>query len=149
MTQLHPMPDPEGQLRRLPDGPLCEHTCKIAFEAALDLLASVGALRPFGVVMDSQGGVHLRVPPPASHPPQGLLETVDALLEAEPDALLFGRVDAVDLRSGGDAHHAVRVVLTRPGRDTLTAYQLFAMVDGEPDPRNWWVEGLPEAEPTL
>lgn len=149
MTQLRPTPDPEGLLLRLPDGPLCEHTCKVAFDAALDLLGSVGALRPFGVVMDGQGTVHLRVPPAASRPPRGLLETVDALLEAEPDALVWGRVDAVDLRSGEDAHHAVRVVLRRAGRDTLTAYQLFAMVDGEPDPRTWWIEGVPEAEPTL
>ena len=66
MTRLHPMPDPEGQLERLPDGPLCRHTCSVAFAAALELLASVGALRPFGVIMDSQGVVHLRVPPPAS-----------------------------------------------------------------------------------
>jgi len=149
MTQLRPTPDPEAALRRLPDGPLCEHVCKVAFKAALDLLGSVGALRPFGVFMDSEGTVHLRVPPAASRPPHGLLETVDALLDAEPDALLRGRVDAVDLRSGEDARHAVRVVLRRHGRDTLIAYQLFAMVDGEPDPRAWWVEGVPDAEPTL
>jgi hypothetical protein len=99
--------------------------------------------------MDGTGAVHLRVPPAASRPPRGLLEAVDELLDAEPDALIRARVDAVDLRSGEDAHHAVRVVLRRRGRDTLTAYQLFAMVDGEPEARAWWVEGVPEEEPTL
>ena len=149
MTRLQPKPDPESLLARLPDGPLCSHLSQHAFDAALDLLAQVGALRPFGIVMDATGTVHLRVPPAADHPPRGLLEAVDALLDAEPDALLRGRVDAVDLRSGTDAHHAVRVVLRRRGRETLTAYQLFAMVDGEPDPRAWWIEGVPEEEPTL
>ncbi|MEC7948780.1 MAG: hypothetical protein VX265_14530 [Myxococcota bacterium] len=149
MTRLHPMPDPEGQLERLPDGPLCRHTCSVAFAAALELLASVGALRPFGVIMDSKGVVHLRVPPPASRPPRRLLESIDLLLDAETDALIRGRVDAVDLRSGPDAHHAVRVVMRRAGRETLTAYQLFTMVDGEPAPQNWWVEGVPDVEPIL
>jgi hypothetical protein len=149
MTRLHPKPDPDRMLSRLPDGPLCAHLAQNAFEAALDLLAQLGALRPFGVVMDGTGAVHLRVPPAASRPPRGLLEAVDELLDAEPDALIRARVDAVDLRSGEDAHHAVRVVLRRRGRDTLTAYQLFAMVDGEPEARAWWVEGVPEEEPTL
>lgn len=149
MTQLHPSPDPKVQLSRLPDGPLCDHLAQHAFEAALDLLAQVGALRPFGVVMDATGAVHLRVPPAASRPPRGLLESVDALLDEEPDALIRGRVDAVDLRSSGDAHHAVRVVMRRRGRETLTAYQLFAMVDGEPEARAWWVEGVPDEQPTL
>ena len=125
----------------------CAHLAQQAFDA-LDLLAQVGALRPFGIVMDATGAIHLRVPclDPA---PTGLLEAVDAQLDAESDALIRGRVDAVDLRSGGDAHHAVRVVLRRRGRETLTAYQMFAMVDGEPDARAWWVDGLPEEEPTL
>lgn len=149
MTRLQPKPDPDRQLARLPDGPLCAHLAQQAFDAALDLLAQVGALRPFGIVMDATGAIHLRVPPASTQPPTGLLEAVDAQLDAESDALIRGRVDAVDLRSGGDAHHAVRVVLRRRGRETLTAYQMFAMVDGEPDARAWWVDGLPEEEPTL
>ena len=148
MTRLQPKPDPDRQLARLPDGPLCAHLAQQAFDAALDLLAQVGALRPFGIVMDATGAIHLRVPPASTQPPTGLLEAVDAQLDAESDALIRGRVDAVDLRSGGDAHHAVRVVLRRRGRET-TAYQMFAMVDGEPDARAWWVDGLPEEEPTL
>ena len=51
MTRLQPKPDPDRQLARLPDGPLCAHLAQQAFDAALDLLAQVGALRPFGIVL--------------------------------------------------------------------------------------------------
>ena len=77
MTRLQPKPDPDRQLARLPDGPLCAHLAQQAFDAALDLLAQVGALRPFGIVMDATGAIHLRVPPASTQPPTGLLEAVD------------------------------------------------------------------------
>jgi hypothetical protein len=137
---------PDKALAGLPDGPLCRHLCEVAFDAALDLLAQCGAMRPFGVVLDGSGAVHLRVPAASDLPPNRLLGAVEEGLAQEADLLVGGRVDAVDLRNGNGQSHAVRVILHRAGRDSLTAYQLFEMEGGEPQPRQWWVESAGDAQ---
>lgn len=141
-------PAPAQTLASAPDGPLCQHLLETGWRSAADVLSTVGAVRPFGLVLDAAGTTSLVVPDPEETPTDTLLEAVDAALAR---ALAAGapaaaRVDAVTLTTDdGRSLDAVRVLLRRARRPSLLAFQVYEGGPPEVTLGKHWIE-VDEAE---
>jgi hypothetical protein len=136
-------PGPAHILAQVPDGPLCRHLLETGLRTAADVLSTVGAVRPFGLVLGATGETTLVVPDPEETPTDGLLEAVDAALGRALDAgaPAGARVDAVTLRTDdGRSLDAVRVVLRRARRPTLLAFQVYEGGPPEVTLGKQWIE---------